>query len=157
MIMKYCKKCILPSTRPNIQLDKNGVCCERVIQKKTINWDERLDSLKKIIKQIKSKNATYDCVIPVSGGKDEDARSEHRHQPCTPNQRFILVPEEMQQDWLEWRWFAHAIPSGETNCSLGGSETANPRQRGTGLREKRDGKILEGDAFPTLGRTRNFL
>lgn len=68
--MKYCKKCILPSTRPNIQLDKNGVCCERVIQKKTINWDERLDSLKKIIKQIKSKNATYDCVIPVSGGKD---------------------------------------------------------------------------------------
>ena len=36
-----------------------------------INFDERLKKLKKIIDELKDKgNSHYDCIIPVSGGKD---------------------------------------------------------------------------------------
>ena len=40
-------------------------------KKKDINWKERLKLLKNLVKEIKknSKN-NYDCIIPISGGKD---------------------------------------------------------------------------------------
>ncbi len=68
--LKYCKICILPNTRPNLIFDKTGICdgCKK-IQKK-INWNLRLKEFKELIKKIKKKKRNYDCVIPVSGGKD---------------------------------------------------------------------------------------
>ena len=36
--------------------------------KKKLNWDSRLIELKNILK--KKKNSIYDCIVPVSGGKD---------------------------------------------------------------------------------------
>jgi len=68
--LKYCKICILPNTRPNLIFDKSGVCdgCKK-IQKKT-NWNLRLKEFKKLVKKIKKKKRIYDCLIPVSGGKD---------------------------------------------------------------------------------------
>lgn len=71
--MKYCKKCIQPDTRPGIVFDKNGVCDACNYQEQvyhTIDWDERLKKLHEIAEWAKSKNAPYDCVIGVSGGKD---------------------------------------------------------------------------------------
>ena len=45
---------------------------EIIQQKKNINWKKRLIDLKKIVKKAKAKsgNSNYDCLIPVSGGKD---------------------------------------------------------------------------------------
>ena len=38
-MMEYCKKCILPNTRPNITLDENGICNASTIdQKEKIDW-----------------------------------------------------------------------------------------------------------------------
>ena len=34
--MKYCKKCILPSTRPNIVFDNQGKCCDKTTFNKII-------------------------------------------------------------------------------------------------------------------------
>lgn len=39
-------------------------------KKKKVNWQERRANFIKIIKKIKLKKAKYDCLIPVSGGKD---------------------------------------------------------------------------------------
>lgn len=68
--MKYCQKCILPTSRPNIVLDKNGICCTRVLEKEQIDWSSRLAALENIFNDVKKINSPYDCVIPVSGGKD---------------------------------------------------------------------------------------
>jgi N-acetyl sugar amidotransferase len=73
--IKYCKKCVIPNTRPDINFDNQGVCnaCNNHIEKKIkINWNKRLLDLKKIFKKHKknSKLNNYDCIVPVSGGKD---------------------------------------------------------------------------------------
>ena len=70
--IKYCKNCILPNTRPNLFINLDGVCnaCLSHTKKNKIDWKNRRKNFLKIIKKIKSKNSKYDCLIPVSGGKD---------------------------------------------------------------------------------------
>ena len=70
--MQWCSKCILPDTRPNIYLNSKGICnaCLNHNTKKIIDWDARYKHLIKIVENIKNNSSTYDCVIPVSGGKD---------------------------------------------------------------------------------------
>ena len=68
--MKYCLKCLQPDTRPNSQFT-NGVCpvCLYHDSIKNVDWDERLDTLKMIIKP-HLKKKPYNCIIGISGGKD---------------------------------------------------------------------------------------
>jgi len=68
----YCRNCILPDTRPGVRLDESGVCfgCLSNQAKASIDWDERAASFRQIIAQAKQRSKGYDCVIPVSGGKD---------------------------------------------------------------------------------------
>ena len=71
--MKYCTKCTYPAISVNISFDKNGVCsgCHVAEERKQINWDERFEIFKEILLEHKSKSkSNYDCLIPVSGGKD---------------------------------------------------------------------------------------
>lgn len=56
-----------------LYFDDKGFCtgCQNAeISKTKINWDQRLEQLKKTFKENKSKNSKYDLVIGVSGGKD---------------------------------------------------------------------------------------
>lgn len=71
--MKYCKRCLQPDSRPGIVFDDKGVCAACNYQEQvyhTIDWDDRQKKLHEIAEWAKSKNAPYDCVIGVSGGKD---------------------------------------------------------------------------------------
>lgn len=71
--MKYCKKCVMPDTRPGITFDENGVCsaCQSYAKRKDVNWDERFEELKKLCDKYRGMNGDgYDCAIAVSGGKD---------------------------------------------------------------------------------------
>ena len=70
--MNYCKKCVMPDTRPGIKFNENGICypCLVAEKKKQIDWKKRQEDFQKICDKYKSKNGHYDCVIPVSGGKD---------------------------------------------------------------------------------------
>jgi len=60
------------STRPRISFDKKGLCnaCVWSKEKTNINWNKRKQELKKILDQYRKKNGEYDCLVPVSGGKD---------------------------------------------------------------------------------------
>ena len=71
MNTKYCTKCILPSTKPDLEFDENGVCqgCNAYNNRDTIDWSLREKEFQKLFSNYKNKNE-YDCVIPVSGGKD---------------------------------------------------------------------------------------
>ena len=70
--MKWCKECVLPDTRPNLRIESNGVCnaCNQHKLKKSVDWKQRRTSLERVDALAKQKSTGYDCVIPVSGGKD---------------------------------------------------------------------------------------
>ena len=70
--MIFCKKCILPDTRPNLKINIDGICnaCIDNEKKSKINWYQRKKKQIEIIKPIKKLNINYHCLIPVSGGKD---------------------------------------------------------------------------------------
>jgi len=70
--MKYCKRCIIPDTRPNISLNSDGICnaCEAHSTRKIIDWGKRKEAFIEVVENAKSRSNGYDCLIPVSGGKD---------------------------------------------------------------------------------------
>lgn len=77
MKLTYCTKCVMPNTKPDLFFDKEGVCdaCRSAEKKNTkskgINWESRRKEFEKIISRYRSGDASnYDCIIPVSGGKD---------------------------------------------------------------------------------------
>lgn len=70
--MKYCKRCILPDTRPGLDFNSDGVCsaCTNFDERNLIDWKERKALFDEVVTHAKLKNKGYDCLIPVSGGKD---------------------------------------------------------------------------------------
>lgn len=69
---RYCARCILPETRPGVYLDSAGVCagCRNAEAKAGIDWEARAGEFRVLAAAARRRGATYDCVIPVSGGKD---------------------------------------------------------------------------------------
>lgn len=71
--IKYCRRCVMPDTKPNLFIDSEGICnaCRNFEQRKVVEWDKRQQELLSILDRYRSKNdSNYDCLIPVSGGKD---------------------------------------------------------------------------------------
>ncbi len=72
--MKYCKKCIIPDTRPEQVFDESGICdaCHSAVRKHNeIDWKVRRKEFVEILDRYRNKNGTWwDCIVPVSGGKD---------------------------------------------------------------------------------------
>ncbi|OEH85539.1 LPS biosynthesis protein [Desulfuribacillus stibiiarsenatis] len=63
----------MPETEEDIVYDEVGICqsCQSSEQKMHINWVERERKLQKILNEAKEKAGNnYDCIIPISGGKD---------------------------------------------------------------------------------------
>lgn len=68
-----CKRCVMPNTKPDLFINKEGICdaCRSMEYKKSIDWKRREKEFRKLLNTYKSKNGSnYDCIIPVSGGKD---------------------------------------------------------------------------------------
>ena len=70
--MKYCKKCVMPDTRPHSIFDEQGVCqaCRNYDKQKIVDWSERDMELTALCEKYKRGDGYYDCIIAVSGGKD---------------------------------------------------------------------------------------
>lgn len=71
--MKYCKTCLYPDTKPDLLFDESGVCsaCRSYKSRSDIDWDLRRHEFLQIVEEYRNKDGSnYDCVIPVSGGKD---------------------------------------------------------------------------------------
>lgn len=89
----YCKKCVISNQRPSstiefksktndtkktIALDKDGICdaCKYAEYKQTkIDWKQREDDLRKLCDIYRRDDGYWDCIIPVSGGKDSSFTS----------------------------------------------------------------------------------
>ena len=70
--LRYCRTCILPHTRPNISFDEKGRNCNcgTAEKKSQIDWVERELALRQLVSGVRALERPYDCIIPVSGGKD---------------------------------------------------------------------------------------
>lgn len=75
--MHYCQRCVYPgNARPGLVLDDHGVCsgCRLAESRPSVDWSSREKVLKELLDEYKgrqrAKGNPYDCVIPVSGGKD---------------------------------------------------------------------------------------
>ncbi|MFH0898461.1 MAG: N-acetyl sugar amidotransferase [bacterium] len=71
--MKYCNTCIMPNTKPDLFFNDHGICnaCTNYQNRTQKNWTQLKKDLEKILDKYRSKPGTnWDCVIPVSGGKD---------------------------------------------------------------------------------------
>jgi N-acetyl sugar amidotransferase len=69
--MKFCTKCLYPDTKPHLSFDDYGVCaaCNSYINRSLIDWKSRKKELLNILDKYR-KSDEYDCIVPVSGGKD---------------------------------------------------------------------------------------
>lgn len=72
-MIRYCTRCVMPETKPDLHIDGEGVCnaCRSMAQRQEIDWPQRRQELSEILEAYRSKDGSnYDCIIPVSGGKD---------------------------------------------------------------------------------------
>lgn len=63
----------MPDTRPEIVFNEEEICdaCLSAERKhKNIDWDERERQFRDILDRYRSDGSKWDCIIPVSGGKD---------------------------------------------------------------------------------------
>lgn len=71
--MKYCTRCIMPDTKPDLYFDEHGVCsaCTSYDNRASIDWQARKTLLHQTLDKYRSRDeSNWDCIIPVSGGKD---------------------------------------------------------------------------------------
>ncbi len=66
--MRRCTRCILPETFPGITFDEEGICnyC-RDYPKISVLGEE---ALKQELSKYRGKGEKYDCLVPISGGRD---------------------------------------------------------------------------------------
>lgn len=86
--VEFCRKCVISNQRPNsavefrhtaqtkketIHFDEEGVCdaCRMAERKHhEIDWERREQELRNLCDQFRTKDGSYDCLVPGSGGKD---------------------------------------------------------------------------------------
>ena len=69
----FCKKCVISNQRPRVHFNKAGICGQCLYheyKRTTINWDKREKELKTLCDKYRSKDSTWDVIVPGSGGKD---------------------------------------------------------------------------------------
>ena len=73
MELRYCVRCVMPHTKPDLRIDDEGVCnaCRSYEKRTDVDWDARAVELKEVTDRYRSKDGSqWDCIVPVSGGKD---------------------------------------------------------------------------------------
>jgi N-acetyl sugar amidotransferase len=74
--MNYCKKCVYPFAAVNLNIEEDGICSackssESFDELDPIFWEKKEKKFKKLINRyLENNKSNYDCLIPVSGGKD---------------------------------------------------------------------------------------
>jgi N-acetyl sugar amidotransferase len=122
--VKFCKKCVMSNQRPasavefkhtkeskktTINFDSEGICdaCRTSEQKEKINWDHREKELVELLEQHRSKDGSYDCLVPGSGGKDSAYQAhvlkyKYGMNPLTVTWPPILYTTYGYQNWKNW-------------------------------------------------------
>ena len=128
----FCKRCVISNQRPNsaveykhtkeskkstIRFDAEGVCdaCRVAEQKHTtINWEEREAQLRELCDRHRSKDGSYDCIVPGSGGKDSFYAAHMLRYKYGMNPLTVTWAPHIYTEW-GWRNFQSWIHAGFDN------------------------------------------
>ena len=130
--VKFCKKCVISNQRPNttvefkhtedskkttINFNEDGVCDACVVtekKNKNIDWEKRERELKDLCEKYRSRNGSYDCLVPGSGGKDSFYASHVLKYKYNMNPLTVTWAPNMYTKW-GWENFQAWIHSGLDN------------------------------------------
>jgi N-acetyl sugar amidotransferase len=87
-MITFCSRCIIPSSRPE-QVFHDGICdaCHSSDRKHhEIDFSARRLEFEALLDQYRGDGSRYDCIIPVSGGKDSC------YQAITMRDEFSMKP-----------------------------------------------------------------
>ena len=97
MNVNYCTKCVMPSTRPGITFNEQGVCsaCQAYENRKMVDYDKRFEELKQLCDKYRGMNGPngYDCMIAVSGGKDSHFQTYTMKERLGMNPLLVSVED----------------------------------------------------------------
>lgn len=95
--MKYCKRCVMPDTRPGIHFNEAGICsaCLAYENRKKVDYRKRYEELKKLCNKYRGMNGKngYDCMIAVSGGKDSHFQVHVMKEQMRMNPLLVTVED----------------------------------------------------------------
>lgn len=115
--IKFCAKCCVSNQRPSstvefrhteaskkvtIQFDEEGVCdaCRMAERKaRDIDWEERERKLVELCDKFRSRNGSYDCLVPGSGGKDSFYQSWMLKYKYGMNPLTVTWAPNIYTDW----------------------------------------------------------
>lgn len=66
--LRRCTRCVLPETFPLIEFDEEGVCNICRNHQPLNNYGR--DALEELVAPVRAKGKQYDCLVPLSGGRD---------------------------------------------------------------------------------------
>lgn len=132
--VKFCSKCVMSNQRPasavefkhtinskktTLNFDAEGVCdaCRTAEHKESVDWGEREQELIQLLDKYRSKDGSYDCLVPGSGGKDSAFQAhvlkyKYGMNPLTVTWPPILYTDYGYKNWKNW------IDSGFDNISF---------------------------------------
>ena len=128
----FCANCGVSNQRPNsavefkhtedskketIHIDEHGVCdaCRTAERKAAeIDWDEREAKLVALCDRFRSRNGSYDCLVPGSGGKDSFYQSWMLKYKYGMNPLTVTWAPNIYTNW-GWHNFNAWIHSGMDN------------------------------------------
>lgn len=100
-LLKYCSNCLMPETRPRITFDEQGKCnaCLWALEKKKIDWAPRWNELEKLCAHFKERNkGRFNCIVPVSGGKDSSYVSYMMKEKLGMNPLCITIRPPLENE-----------------------------------------------------------
>lgn len=122
--VEFCSECVMSNQRPastqefkhtkeskkvTLAIDEYGVCdaCRTAKQKDLIDWKRREEELLQLLDKHRSKDGSYDCIVPGSGGKDSAFQAhilkyKYGMNPLTITWPPILYTEYGYQNWKNW-------------------------------------------------------
>jgi N-acetyl sugar amidotransferase len=122
--VRFCSRCVMSNQRPasavefrhtiesrkkTLAIDSEGICdaCRVAEQKQTIDWNSREEQLLQLLDRYRSKDGSYDCLVPGSGGKDSAYQAhvlkyKYGMHPLTCTWPPILYTEYGYQNWKNW-------------------------------------------------------
>ena len=129
--VKRCNKCTFTNQKPNSTIEfrsalgdtKTGlqfkgdtcVACEYSESKdEFIDWDMRRKALSEVCDKFRSKNESFDCIVPGSGGKDSFFAALVLKEEFGMNPLTVTWAPHIYTDW-GWKNFKKWIDSGLPN------------------------------------------
>jgi N-acetyl sugar amidotransferase len=100
MEIKYCSNCLFPETKPDLSFNEEGVCSACIaaeLKDKGIDWEERAKQFNEIVDHYRlPKGKTgWDCIVPVSGGKDSTYQAYFMKEVCGLNPLCVCFETTM--------------------------------------------------------------